>query len=608
MFNRIKIIFLCFFVFTFSFCSVCYCKEIKFNAFLDSRKVSVGSSVQLNLAFEGTQNMPVPQFPELDGFEARYLGPSSMMSIVNGRVSSSITHIYSLLALKAGVFKIGPLKFEYEGNTYVSDQISIEVVQGQVPTSSPGSQENAVSQDISDRMFLILNAEKKKVYLNEPVKVSIKLYVNQLGVRDIQFPQILHEGFSISEFDKPQQYREVLGGIEYEVIEFSAVIFGIKPGEFRLGPASVKCNLLVRQRTQRRSPGGFDDFFNSDIFEGFFGGYQAYPMTLKSADIPFSVLALPESNKPEGFLGALGDFDMNVSLSPLEVKAGDPVTLKAEIHGSGSFNTVTMPKINVSEKDFKVYEPQVKQEANSKIFEQILIPLNPNVNTVPAINFSFFDTKTGKYRVISKGPFPIKVLKPDKEETSTIVEPSGTKIQINKDEPLGRDIIYIKDVLGNVQAKGRYWYNNKLFLGFQLLPLLVLLVFFLFHSHHKRLASDIRYARKLHAPRKAKAGLNKAKELLEKGSLEEFYDSVFDTLQEYLGDKFHLSSKSITISVIDDVLRSKGVAEKTLTQLRDIFKSCDMARYAASSLTRQDQEDTLNELQEVIAYLQGKEV
>jgi len=608
MFNRLKIIFLSFSFFMFYFCYNGYSKEINFSISADSRKVSVGSSVQLNLAFEDTQNMPAPEISSVDGFQSRYLGPSSMMSVVNGKVSSSITHIYSLLALKIGAFKIGPLKFEHNGDTYVSNQLTIEVVQGQVPSSSSDSQQSAVSEDVSDRIFLILNADKKKLYLNEPVRVSIKLYVNKLGVKDIQFPEVLHEGFSIGEFDKPQQYREVLGGIEYEVIEFSTVIFGIKPGDFRLGPASLKANLLVRQRAQRRAPAGFDDFFNSDIFEDFFGGYQSYPMTLKSADIPFNVLALPSEGKPEGFLGALGDFDMAVSLSPSEVKTGDPITLKVEIQGKGSFNTVTMPKINVSEKDLKVYEPQIKQEANRKIFEQILIPLNTNVNTLPQINFSFFDTKTEKYKVISKGPFSIKVLKPEHEETSAIIEPSGTKIQINKDEPLGRDIIYIKDALGNVQVKGRYLYKNKLFLVFQLLPLLVLFIFFVLHFHHKRMTSDIRYARKLHAPRKAKTGLNKAKELLEKGSLEEFYDSVFDTLQEYLGDKFHLSSKSITISVIDDVLKTRGVAEKTLTQLRDIFKSCDMARYAASSLTRQDQEDTLSKLQEVIAYFQSKEV
>ena len=604
MFNRLRIIFCVFVVFMISSFTYCNAKEINFSATIDSHKVSMGSSVQLNLAFEGTQNMPVPQLSDIDGFQARYLGPSSMMSVVNGKVSSSITHIYSLLALKTGVFKIGPFKFEHNGDTYVSNQLSIEVVQGQVPASSLDTQEGEVSQDVSDRIFLILNAEKKKVYLNEPTKVSIKLYVNKLGVRDIQLPEISHEGFSIGEFDKPQQYREVLGGVEYEVIEFTTVIFGIKPGEFRLGPASLKCNLMVRQRAQQhRAPAGFEDFFNSDIFEDFFGVYQTYPMTLKSADIPFTVLALPSENKPGDFSGALGDFSMNSSLAPSEVKAGDPVTLKVEIEGSGNFNTVNMPKINVSEKDFKVYEPQVKLEPNRKTFEQILIPLTPNVTAVPEINFSFFDTKSEKYNTVSQGPFPIRVLKPDKEEKASIVESSENKIAANKEEPLGRDIIYIKDALGSIHKKGQYLYKSKFFIGFQFLPLLALIIFIVFHSHHKRMTSDTRYARKFQAPRKAKIGINKAKEFLEKGSFKEFYDTVFNTLQEYLGDKFHLSSKSITISVIDDELRNKGVAEPVLAQLRDIFRSCDMARYAASSLTRQDQEVILSKLQEVIGIL-----
>jgi len=68
--------------------------------------------------------------------------------------------------------------------------------------------------------------------------------------------------------------------------------------------------------------------FNDDIFNDFFGRYEAYPLELKSTEIPITVLSLPQEGKPEGFDGALGNFQLNVEATPLEVKAGDPITLK----------------------------------------------------------------------------------------------------------------------------------------------------------------------------------------------------------------------------------------------------------------------------------------
>jgi len=83
---------------------------------------------------------------------------------------------------------------------------------------------------------------------------------------------------------------------------------------------------------------------------------------------------------------------------------------------------------------------------------------------------------------------------------------------------------------------------------------------------------------------------------------------LFLTMQEYLGDKFHLSSKGITISVIDEHLRKEGIAEEVLTRLRDIFRECDMVRYASSQLTRDNMRNSLMKLEEVIDYLQRRKV
>jgi BatD DUF11 like domain len=599
-------------LYTLSFTLTCFAKDINFEATVDRNKVSLGSSLQLALSFSNAQDVPAPDLPSIDGFQIRYLGPSTMMSFVNGKVSGSITHNYVLLPAKIGTFKIGPFKFERNGDKYTSNQLSVEVLKGQVQSSAqqPGSQSELGPElkDLNDRLFVTIQEKKDKAYLNETVALTIKLYVNGLGIRDIQYPEFSHEGFSAAAFDKPSQYQEARNGVNFDVIEFNTSIFGLRPGEFKLGAAHIKCNLIMRKQANRRSPFSSNGSFDADIFDDFFGRYEAYPLDLKSGDIAFTVLALPEENKPMDFSGALGRFELEVTAAPLEVKLGDPVTLKMIVRGEGNFNTVGTPKLK-SEKGFKIYEPQIKQESNQKMFEQIIMPMSGEVKEIPALSFDFFDIQSGEYKTIDRGPFPLTIVKPEKEEESKVVESKQfVPLTPVKEEKLGRDIIYIKDNPGPLKSKNEYLYKNIIFLAFQVIPLLLYLLTAVIYAKMQRLKTDLKYARGLLAPRKARVGIRQAKKYLDKADVQKFYDTLFLTMQEYLGDKFHLSSKGITISVIDEHLRKIGVAEEVLVKLIDIFRECDMVRYASSQLTQANMRDSLSKLEEAIDYLQRRKV
>jgi hypothetical protein len=584
-----------------------YSKDINFEASVNRNIVSLGQSVQLNLQFHGSTDIPAPELPEIEGFKSRYVGPSTMMSIVNGKMSSSITHIYRLIPLKTGKFKIGPLSFKYKGDTYVSNELTIEVVDSSISRERSSQKQQKRQISLKDRLFLEMKAGKSRVYLNEIIPLTIKLYISNLGVRDIQYPEINFEGFSADKFDKPRQYQETKNGIIYDVVEFRTNIFGTKPGKFTLGPAKIQANLIIKnQMSRRRSL--FDDFFGRDpFFDDFFGRYELEPIELSSEKIPLTVLPLPEKDRPDDFAGAIGNFNLNIEVSPKQVKTGDPVTLKMIITGEGNFNTVTSPKL-AQQKNFKVYEPQVRQEGNKKIFEQILIPTTDSIKEIPPVTFSFFNTSSGKYQTISKGPVPIIVTKPEKKEEITIMEaPQIAKRPLIK-EKFGRDIIYIKESPGNLKRKGDYLYKNIFFLLAQIIPLLLLLSAWLIHKRREKLSSDIGYARRLSAPKKAKKGIHKAEKFLNDQNTAEFYDSIFKTLKEYIGDRFHLPSGGITADIVDDTLRTRGINENILTRIKDIFMDCDMARYAPAEFDTTKMKKTLQDLKEVINYLERNEI
>ncbi len=578
-----------------------FADDIRFEVTLDRNRVALGQGMQLNLTFHGSQDVPAPDLKDKEGFQMRYSGPSTRVSIVNGRVSRSVTHMYTMLPEKTGTFKIGPFSITYKGKTYTSNPVTVEVLSGSSAQRGSGQRDTLTSEDLGDRMFLVMEPGKDKIYLNETVPLTIKLYISNLSVRDIQYPDFNREGFSVREFGEPRQYQETLQGKRYDVIEFGTEFFAVQDGDLVLGPALLECNLVVKK--QRRRTPSFGGFFDDDIFEDFFGRYQTYPIQLKTPEIYMTVKPLPHEGRPKNFKGATGDFKFHLEAVPAEVKAGDPITLKMTIKGKGNFNTVTPPVLKSTE-GFKVYEPQIKQEGNVKTFEQILIPETEKIKAIPEVKFSFFDTDKEKYRTITRGPIPVKVQK-TKQETIKLIESKSTEPVPVVKEILGRDIIYIKSNPGHLREMGFLLYKNFWFWVVQTAALFIFLTFLTLHKRRERLRTDSRYARNFMAHGKAREGIKAGKRLLKEKKVGEFYDSLFKTIREYLGDKFHIPPGGITPDSIKGILSEKEGGEKILTKIKEVFLECDLARYTPEEEEKiHKAEETFKKLKEVIDYIE----
>jgi len=76
-------------------------------------------------------------------------------------------------------------------------------------------------------------------------------------------------------------------------------------------------------------------------------------------------------------------------------------------------------------------------------------------------------------------------------------------------------------------------------------------------------------------------------------------------LQEQLGERLDLPASAITEAVIEENLVPRGVPETTLTPLRELFQTCNLARYAPIKSSQQlaaiipKLESVLRSLQEV---------
>jgi tetratricopeptide (TPR) repeat protein len=183
-----------------------------------------------------------------------------------------------------------------------------------------------------------------------------------------------------------------------------------------------RCNVVIpndsRGASPRRDP--FDDFF-SDGFGSPFSNYRRIEQTLTCDIPPIAVKPLPDINGTKNFLGLIGKWAVNTSLSQETLKTGDPVTLRVTASGNGTTDTLKAPELKIE--GFRVYPPEVKKSATSEKnveISYVLIPLQEGTADIN-LTVSYFSVESGKYVEV---PFSrkIKIGKADTRSASVVAD------------------------------------------------------------------------------------------------------------------------------------------------------------------------------------------
>jgi hypothetical protein len=290
----------------------------------------VGEQLVLDIAVQGA-TAAEPQLQDLDGFTARYLGPSTQVSIVNGRVNQSITHRYALVATRPGRFTLGPFAVTVDGKVHRTKRIPVRVAAAAPARPGGAPRQRGSGPDVT----LTLTVSSDQVYLHERIPLTLTLFVGE-RVDEVQYPRIETDAVSIEPLGEPVRGRTVRGGKTYRTLRFDTSIVPLRAGAVELGPARQAMSLLV---SRRRGDPFFDRFFGSDLFS------ERRPHEVQSNTVGLTVRPLPEAGRPPEFSGAVGQFDLQVSAQPTEVAANDPVTVTMRIAGTGNLSALTFPSI-----------------------------------------------------------------------------------------------------------------------------------------------------------------------------------------------------------------------------------------------------------------------
>ena len=585
--------------------SILTAKDISVSAYAD--KTSVGQYQQFTLSVEisgeGASRIADPQLPEMDSF-ASFLGSGSSQNIqfVNGKMSVSKVLTYHYQATEPGTHQIGPVVVKYEGQTYSTNPIQIEVKAGGGRPSAPDNrqrqQQQRVSSEPGDDLFVEATVNKKRVFQNEPVTITYKIYT-RLQVASFGFSkEPATTGFWKEDYELPTQpvtSTEIVNGKQYTVATIKKMaLYPMTPGSKKIDPLVISCE--VRSKRQSRDP--FDSFFS----DPFFGRTETVQVPSNAVNI--EVLPLPEAGRPADFNGAVGKFKISAWTDKNQVKTNEAVTFKLKIEGRGNIHHLN-PNVHISG-EFETYPPKEAENiqrqsepiSGSKVYEYVLIPRLPGRQKIDAVEYSYFDPDARVYKTLKTDPIFIDVEKG--RETFSMIPAGTTKEQVKW---LGKDIRFINTGPVEFQKIGQAFYHNLLFWAVLIVPLFALSGALGYRRHLTRLDEDVAYARDRRARGAARRGLAKARQLLKAETQKAFYAETARAVLKFLGNKLNVAEAGMISDEIRKILENRKVNTTLIDELFSILNTCDYQRFAPSEASETEMQKLLKRSEKVMSDL-----
>lgn len=562
-------------------------EEVEFKA---SAPAVVERGEQFRLEYSLNKKGADLQVPTFDGFDL-LMGPSvsssSSFSSINGKVTQSIsyTYTYVLEGVKEGTYRIPAATVTVDGKQYRSNVVEIQVVKGSGKTTQQNSNRaarpDANASINEENLFVRVEVSRRSLYLGESLVATVKVYtkVDLVNFGRSKFPSF--DGFLAEEIPTPSRIelsRETYDGKIYNVgVIRKVLLFPQHTGEITIEPFELEC--IVRQQlTNSRS-----------FFDDFFGNYRDVRAMRMSRPVKITVKELPAEGKPLGFSGSVGNLTMHTSLSADTIRANDALTYRVVFNGNGNLKLLEAPATQFPP-DFESYEPKVTKDIKTDesgmhgtvTFEYVLIPRYSGDYTIPAVHFSFFDTRTNSYKTLTGKEYHVHVLKGSERGTAD----SGNVVQSYKKEDvrmLGTDIRYIKTGNLNLHVKGGRFFGTSVYWLAFLIPFGLFVIGALLNRRRIRANADLVKVKNKAATKMARKRMKAAAIAMKGHNTEAFYDEVLKALWGYVSYKLNIDKAELNRDNISELLQRKSVDPALIGEFIDVLDNCEFARYAPGS-------------------------
>lgn len=509
----------------------------------------LGDSFQLKAIISGTDQSGEPI--KIKGIEQFEIGGESTSTniIINNNVSSGEKVIeYTLITKSQGSFSIGPATVTISGKTYTSNTVSLNIAPAEkrIDTKKSVRRDNGSSSNNSEdyEMLCTLSANKKTLYTEEPTTVTLTIkYRGQItSIRGIIPPA----NSSLKDLNTQRRYKTTGNGKSYDVIEIKYSFTPSKPGEQKISPAQVIYFVQENERQER-------DLFNSFFGSFSFGQKQKFAV---SNDLSILVKQIPSFDKKVDGIGTFTSFTAKVDKN--NVVVNEPITLSLELVGDANFDIILPPTLVL---------PEGCKSYDSKKFEFILqFPRGGNW-TIPAQEFTYFDTVKEQLKTLYTKPISIIVSEPVGSVSTFSQQQVLPKQVLQKQEKTKYDDINFIEENAPANKTAPYSIPTSLILILMALTPLVLFYRKIFaikiftsrreslNSYQKKLTSIIEYNE---------------------------FDKLYSLFLSFFSEVTKIPQHKITEEIIEKKLLEQNKPKEKIDQFLNFLKEC--AQYSFTSM------------------------
>jgi hypothetical protein len=309
---------------------------------------------------------------------------------------------------------------------------------------------------------------------------------------------------------------------------------------------------------------------------------------VSSPEAAIKVLPLPADGRPPDFGGAVGTFKISTDISSDKNTAGDPLTLRMHVHGAGNFDRVESSMLGGDAK-WKTYEPKATFNSTDpvgyrgeKIFEQPLIASQPGTQTIPALNFSYFDPGARRYETARSAPLTVTVAPPADSAANEPPPSAAGAAGAAADEAHSglRPDHTVTDA--RVDSLIPLYFQPR-FVGFSSALALLFGGGWVALRRRERDALDTQRQRERARSQLTQDLLEKMSSAAAAGDAAVFLNSARSALQQTLGARWQVAPEEISEALIDE-----RIEDTDREDIRQIFALADEANYSGDDLEAAD--------------------
>ncbi len=492
-----------------------------------------------------------------------------------------MTYHYLLIPKRPGTFPIDQISAVYNNKRYKGNRLELTVLKDGSTVSDKLSKRAVNVTGKTKDYFLEAIVDNKTPYVNEQITLTLKFYIASRYYGSPELTEPTTTGFWKEIIGNKTPYNQKINDRQYKIIERKYALFPTQTGELEIGRAMIRVTVPSKRQSRR----------GNNFFGGLFGNGEE--VSIRSNIVKVKVKPLPTKGKPDDFTGTIGKFSIHASANKKVVEANQPVSVSIKISGRGNIKSIAEPKMPELDDQFRIYRASTSENISksgsilggTKLFEEVFIPKRPGDIEIPPIKYNYFDPSQKQYKYISTKAIKLKVIKPEGYTASGDIPFPAPDFKISSN---ARDIRYIKDDIGDTQPVNQLILASPIYIIVNAIPLFIFAGMIAVRVRREKFASDVGLARSRAALKEAKRRLTKAKSIAHTDSVSEFYVEVYTAVTSFIADKMNISPHGLTIERIKSLLADNNADTGLITQIEELLKHSDFARYASSSMTQDD--------------------